>query len=231
MKSDLFLSSCIKVESKRISRHASVPSQVCFELNSDIVARINKIQTEYGSLHLNPQQLTALRYYSLINSPLAKNDSLSLVFSSNYLFSTSKIKTTVVRSTIDLSGNISQEIQQDLWQDFQLSSQVIQAHHWLIAEILKQLPLESKNRTSLIFWALWLPSAIAFALIVWFLLPLFFLFKAIIILTFSLLLKFLLKHLINYRLKQWAIDRLTYGCLSNKTHKRQIGFKLLALLN
>ena len=231
MKSDRFLSSCIKVEKKRVSRHVSVPSQVYFELNSDIVTQINKIKTENGSLHLKTEQLADLRYYSLINSSLAQSNPLSLVFSTNYLSSNSQIKTTVVRSTIDLSGNISQEIRQDLWQDWQLSSQVIPAHHWLTAEILRQLPLKSKNRTSLIFWAMWLPSAIAFTFIIWFLLPLSFWFKAIIVLAFILTLKLLLQYLINYRLKQWIINCLIYGWLANKTNKRQLGFKLLALLN
>ena len=231
MKSDRFLSSCIKVEEKRVSRHASIPSQVYFELNSDIVARINEINAEHGSLHLEPQQLTNLRYYSLINSPLAKSDRLSLVFSSNYSFSGDRVPIAVVRSTIDISGKIFQEIRQDLWQDVELSSQVIQAHHWLTAEILRQLPLESKNRTKFIFWALWLPVAIAFASIAWFLLPLSFLFKAIAIFAFVLLLRLLLKYLINYQLKQWLINRLISGWLANKTNKRQLGFKLLSMLN
>ena len=230
MKSDRFLSSCIKIEQKRISRQASIPSQVYFELNPDIVARISEIKAECGSLYLAPQQLTNLRYYSLINSPLAQGDRLSLVFSSNYLLSNSQIKTTVIRSTLDLSGKISQEVRQDLWQDVGLSPQVIQAHHWLTAEILRQLPLESKNRTALIFWTLWLPMAIAFTIIAWFLLPLSFWFKAIAILTFLLSSKLLLRYLINYRLKQWIIDRLISGWLSNRTNKRQLGFKLLALL-
>ena len=231
MKSDRFLSSCIKVEEKRVSRHASIPSQVYFELNSDIVARINEINAEHGSLHLEPQQLTNLRYYSLINSPLAKSDRLSLVFSSNYSFSGDRVPIAVVRSTIDISGKIAQEIRQDLWQDVCLSSQVIQAHHWLTAEILRQLPLESKNRTNLIFWALWLTSASAFILIVWFLLPLLFWLKVITILAFLLVSKLLLKYLIKYRLKQWIINRLTYGWLGNKTNKRQLGFKLLSMFN
>lgn len=230
MKSDRFLSSCIKVEEKRISRHATIPSQVCFELNPDIVARIGEIKSEYGSLYLNRQQLTNLRYYSLINSPLARCDRLSLVFSSNYLFANDRVPIAVVRSTIDISGKISQEVRQDLWQNVRLSSQVIQAHHWLTAEILRQLPIESRNRTRFIFWVLWLSIAIAFALIFWFLLPLSFLFKAIAIFAFLLLLSLLLKYLINYRLKQWIIDRLISGWLSNKTNKRQLGFKLLSML-
>ena len=229
MKSDRFLNSCIKVEEKRISRQVSIPSRVYFELDSDIVARINNIKAQDGSLYLKPEQLTDLRYYSLINSPLAKSDCLSLVFSSNYLSSNSQIKTTVVRSTIDLSGKISQEVRQDLWQDWQLSSQVIQAHHWLTAEILRQLPLESKNCTSLIFWTLWLTVAIAFISIVWILLPLSFWFKAIAIFVFFLLSRLLLKHLINSRLKQWIINQLISSWLLNKK-KRRLGFELLALL-
>ena len=52
MKSDGFLSSCIKVESQRISRQATIPRQVCFELNPDIIDKIEEIKAEYGNLYL-----------------------------------------------------------------------------------------------------------------------------------------------------------------------------------
>lgn len=232
-----FLGSCIKVEKKKISRQASIPSQVYFNLDPDIISRISEIKTEYGSLYLSPQQLTDLRYYSLINSPLANDsrtiknsDSLSLVFCSNYLSKNSQIQTTVIRSTINLSGQISQEVQRDIWLDFQLSSQVIQAHHWLTAEILRQLPLENKNRTSLVLWILWLPMAIALNLLLWLFIPGSFLFRIIATVSFLFILKIGLNYLINYHLKQWIVQLIISGWLSNKTHKRQLGFKLLSLL-
>lgn len=236
IKRNRFLSSCIKVEEKRISRQATIPNRVYFELNQDLVNRIEEIKAEYGSLHLKPEQLTNLRYYSLINSPLANDsvvdsDRLSLVFSSNYLPTNSQIKTTVIRSTIHLTGQISQEIQRDLWQDTSLSSQVIQAHHWLTAEILRQLPLESKNHTLLIFWVLWIASALLFTGIFWYFIFLPFILKVIVNMLVFLLLKKSTKYIINYRLKQFILDQLFNGYLSNKTSKRQLGFKILSLLS
>ncbi len=241
MKSDYkvsrrhLLSSCIKVEEKRINRHTSIPSQVYFELNLDIVNRIEEIKAEYGNLYLKPEQLTNLRYYSLINSPVTDNfqinsDRLSLIFSSNYLLINSDFQTTVVRSTINLTGQIFQEVQRDLWQDKTLSSQVIQAHHWLTAEILRQLPLKSKNHTSLIFWVLWVISAIIFTFVIWYFLPLPFLFDLTANIALLLLLRMLIKYIIYHRLRQCIIQQLTCGWLSNKTHQRQLGFKLLSFL-
>ena len=231
-----FLSSCIKVEEKRISRQGSIPNQVYFELNLDLVDRIREIKAEYGSLYLKPEQLTNLRYYSLINSPLANNsvidsDRLSLVFSSNYSLTNSQIQTTVIRSKIHLTGQISQEVRRDLWQDSALLFQVIQAHHWLTAEILRQLPLESRNQTLLIFWVLWIVSAVLFGGAIWYFVLLSFTLKLVANIVSILLLKMLIKYIINYRLKQFILNQLFDGYLSNKTNKRQLGFKLLSLLN
>ena len=235
MKSDGFLSSCIKVESQRISRQATIPRQVCFELNPDIIDKIEEIKAEYGNLYLKPEQLTDLRYYSLINSPIINtqhiySDRSSLIFSSNYLSNYSQVPTTVVRSTIDLDGQISQEIQQDLWQNPQLSLKVIQAHHWLTAEILRQLPLENKRQTSLIFWILWGIHAIAFSLAIFIFLPAFFWLKIIVNIVVLYLLKVSLRHLIKHKFRTLILSQLASGWLSNKTSKRQLGFKLLSLL-
>lgn len=231
-----FLSSCIKVKQTRISRQTTIPHQVYFELNSDIIAKIEEIKAEYGSLALKPEQLTDLRYYGLINSGLLDNvdkissEQYSLVFSSSYLPIDSQIQTTVVRSTINLQGQILQEIQQDLWQDPQLSSKVVQAHHWLTAEILRQLPLETKSHTSEVFWALWAISAIASTLVIWYFLLLPFLLKLVINIVSFYFFKVLLKYLIDNQLKKWILSQLTSGCLAHQTSKRQLGFKILSLL-
>ena len=233
---DCFLGSCIRVAEKRTSRRVIIPTQVYFDLDWDLVNRIDEIRTEYGSLDLEPQQLTDLRYYSLINSHLVDNcaaierDSLSLVFSSNYSINSQR-KTTVVRSTINFSGQISQEIQQDLWQSNpRLSALVIEAHHWLVGEILRQLPLTSNSHTRLISWILWLPIAIAFSAVIWLSLPLSVLFKIVIIILFLYFLKRSSDRVIARQLKRWIVRQLISGWLSNQTKKRQLGFKILSLL-
>jgi hypothetical protein len=227
-----FLSSCIQVQQERVAGKTIIVRQVCFELNSDIINKIEEIKSEYGSLALKPEQLADLRYYGLINSALAghNRDRSCLVFSSSYLPLDSQIQTTVIRSTIDLQGQILQEIRQDLWQKPQLLSKVIQAHHWLTTEILRQLPLETKSQTSKVFWALWTISAIASSLIIWYFLALPFWLKLLINFVSLYLFKILVKHLINYQLKKWILSQLTSGWLANKTSKRQLGFKLLSLL-
>ena len=228
---DCFLCSRIKIEETRISRRVSIPNRVYFDLNWELVNRINQIKAKCGSLYLEPQQLADLRHYSLINSPLGKRcDALSLVFSINYSATNSQ-KTTVVRSTINLSGQISQEIQRDLWQeDTQFLFQVIEAHYWLIGEILRQLPLESPKHTAFIFGILWLLVAIAISSIVFLFLPLSFLFKSIVIFLLLYLLKTFVNRIIARKLKSWIVRQLVSGWLSNKTNKRQLGFKLLSLL-
>ncbi|MCC0176528.1 hypothetical protein I4641_05985 [Waterburya agarophytonicola K14] len=238
MKSDRNLSSCIRIEEDRVSRQLSIPSRVYFDLDLDTINKIEQIRNQRGSLRLSPQQLTNLRYYGLINCAFVHDfDDLeidksqsALTFSSNYFPANQGLSTTVVRSKIDFAGQISQEIQQDLWQDSQLSSRVIQAHHWLTTEILKQLPLENKSRISFVFWGLRYLYAIALFMIIWYFLPFGFFSKIIINGIGFYLLKISIQDLIDRQITKFVLYQLIFGWLSNRTHKRQLGFKLLSLL-
>lgn len=153
------VNSCIQVKERRISQRSSIPNQVYFHLDSSLIAQIEWIQKNNYKLILSPNNLANLRYYTLLNTPLeeidiylwrsAKFSSVlrsPLTFSTNYLFPDSQQPVTLFRSVIDLDGKISQQINHDLWQNPQLLSQISQAHYWLIAEILEQLPLKHKKQ-------------------------------------------------------------------------------------
>lgn len=154
----LDVNSCIQVKELRISRRSSIPNQVDFHLDSNLIAQIEWIQENNYKLILSPSNLANLRYYTLLNSPLEEigiylwhSNKFSsvprspLTFSTNYSFSPSQKSVTLFRSVIDFDGKISQQINHDLWQNPQLLSQISQAHYWLISEILDQLPLKHKK--------------------------------------------------------------------------------------
>ena len=237
IKSDRLLSSCIRIKKTRISRRSIIPSQVCFQLDPEMLSKIEAAQATNGNLVLEPQQLANLRYYTLINSAVTKQSNdlypaeSSLTFSTSYLFTQEQPEITVVRSVIDLEGKIEQRVQQDLWQNRQLLPRVIQAHHWLVWQILRQLPLKTRNNTSLIVWSLWFLIAIAITPLIWYFLPLHFVVKLIIVCGFYCLLKAYIQHFINKQFKAWILHQLSFGFLSNQTHKRQLGFHILSFLN
>lgn len=230
---DRCLSSCIKIENQRISRDKTIPCQIHFELNDDIVACIEETIKDYDNLELEPQTLTELRYYSLINSPMVNgwdfvgSDRLSLVFSSSYTSDRDRRQIRVIRSKINLNGQISQEIQQDFWRDRYVSARAIKAHHWLTAEIFRQLPLKRSNSRVILFLALLL--AIAFTWIVGYFFPLHLFSQILVGIICFICLKIVIKHVVVRQLKKWTIHHLASGWLSNKTKQRQIGFKILSL--
>lgn len=152
------LNSCIQIEKSKISRRNNVPQQIRFCLNPEVLTQIERARAEKIKLILSKAKLADLRYYILLNftseytkvnhvkhaSGLTAVRRSHLTFSSNYSSFLNQRGETLFRSYIDLKGVISQQIQQDLWENQQLLERISQAHYWLIAEILAQLPLKRK---------------------------------------------------------------------------------------
>ena len=208
------LNSCIEIECDRISRRVTIPRRVNFKLTPEVIDSLQQIKADRHILKLNSQQIIDLRYYALLNAHLPHKKNAPSLQQSELTFSSSlpidySRSTTVIRSTINSAGQISQEIQRDLWQNPDLRSKTIEVHYWLIEEIFRQLPLLRQDRISILILVCWLPVAIVFAVLLWFLLPLSFLFKVILIIIGLLLLKAFINYLIRKKLKLWII----YNCL------------------
>lgn len=231
------LNSCIQVKEAQISLTSAIPCQINFRLDSDIINQIEQIRQDDNQFTLSPINLTNLRYYVLLNSPLKKqlspicNFQSSLIFSTNYLYSDKQQLVPVVRSIINLEGQISQQIKQDLWQEPQLLDKVLDVHYWLISQILNQLPLKNKNFISWFFNGLLLSIGTVIAVVIWYFLSLNYLSKILIIFAIFCGLKVLLEYLVKKHLKSWIIDNLTHGFLANKHQKRKFGFKILSLMH
>ena len=229
MKSDRDLSACIRIDEARISRRISIPHRIYFELDRNRLEEIEAVIKQQGNLRLSAQQLVSLRYYSLINSPLGNSDRFSLIFTSNYSLNQNKVSTTVIRSTIELTGKISQEIQQEFWSNPSLASRVLRVHYWSISEILKQLPM--KNQPSFFLTAcLWCSIAIAI-LALGYLLPFQFAIKLALAILIIFCCQLWGSNLIQRYFKPWLLHQLLTGFFATTSDRRKWGFMFLTLLS
>jgi hypothetical protein len=227
------LNSCIQIKSTKINRTSAVPHQICFRLNSQLLEQIAHLQAHQTKLALSPTNLADLRHYALLNlspgqqSPFTQS---GLTFATQYSFENDQGSVSLLKSVIGLEGKISQQIQQELLANPPLLHQIFQAHYWLIAEILAQLPLKSKA------WYSWLVVsclAIAIMLInisIWYLIPLNYPPKLLVCLSIFLLLTSVARTLITKQLKPWIIYHLLQGILAKSTMRRKLGLNFLSFL-
>ncbi|BAZ45737.1 hypothetical protein NIES4102_27630 [Chondrocystis sp. NIES-4102] len=237
------LNSCIEINESHIHRRLTIPNQIVFRLNADLLQQIESLKAKDQQFQLEAAKLANLRYYTLINSPLeiqsnaanywqSKFTSIersSLSFSTNYLLSEQQYLT-VIRSSISLEGYIAQQIQQNLWDNPQLCQRLLNAHYWLMEQILRQLPLKTSNN---LFWVLKIIIFIIWAIALltfWNFLPLPNLPKiSIICCLFYLNQNYLIPH-IKQPGKILLITALFNNYLINNTFKRQIALKIVQIL-
>ena len=234
------LNLCIRIESTKINRRASIPYQVSFCLDTQLLAQIEQIRASNSRLKLSASNLANLRHYALLNLPSElvchrrnRQESIgnsALTFATQYLAAENHSAVTLFRSEIDIAGKISQQVQQTLCQDSLLLTQISQSHYWLVLEILAQLPLRSKTWYSwLLLGCFAIVVAIACSLI-WYLTPLTYLFKIATCLCLIFCSKLVFKTLIIQQLKSWTIYHLLDGFFAKNTYKKQLGLKLLSFL-
>jgi hypothetical protein len=227
------LNSCIQIKSRKISRTVTIPHQICFRLDAQLLRQISQLQAHQTKLALSATNLANLRHYALLNlspqqqSPFTQS---CLSFATEYSESANQESISLFRSVINLEGKISQQIAQELSYNPSLLRQISQAHYWLVAEILAQLPLTSKA------WYSWLlASGLAIAMIViniliWYLISWNYLPKLIICLSIFFLLTLVAKTLLTRQLKSWIIYHLLQGMLAKSTMRRRLGLNFLSFL-
>lgn len=235
------ISSCIQIEESRISRRNAMPLQIHFLLNKEVLVQIEQAKAEKRKLALTPPILADLQYYALLNTleycranyskhqrKLLSPGRSALMFSTDYSYSINHQPETLFRSVIDLTGVISQQIQQDLWQNQQLLTRIAQAHYWLIAEILAQLPLKSKSKATWLIKGLFLLIISSIAVILWHILSISIFWKILILFSFLLSLLVLKKSLfrnINKLITYYLIE----GKALKNTSKRRFCLTLLTI--
>ena len=237
--------SCIQIDRARISHKLSIPYQIVFRFDPEILSQIEQAKENNYRFTLSPDNLADLRYYALLNyfsaeqlnfnewlhrANLMSIERSPLIFTSNYLFSHSQSKK-VVRSIINSEGQIFQQVQQDLCQNPQLLAKVIKAHHWLILQILAQLPLKVDNSLTRLFKVLWFTALIMFSICLWIYLPIYILFKILIISFFVYLFTKCFKKTIKNKFKIWILYSLINGFWSNGTKNHQIAWNTIIALS
>ncbi|MEL6580746.1 MAG: hypothetical protein AAFQ14_13430 [Cyanobacteria bacterium J06621_12] len=153
----------------------------------------------------------------------------SLTFSTQYS-SGEQNPTTLLRSVIDLRGEVSQQVQQQLVNEPALLDSLSQAHYWLIGEIMTQLPLKSAAWYSWSVPVFWTISTVVISILLGYFIPGSYFLKAIVCISILSLSKAIYQIVIAKKLKYWVIHQLVDGFLAQDIMKRQFGLKLLSLL-
>lgn len=236
------LNSCIQVKESRISRRATIPDQVHFCLNSNLIKQIEWVQENNHQFILSSSNLASLRYYALINAPLEEVGLISswhstqlsfwqqrspLTFTTNYLFSHSQQPRTLFRSFVDVDGNISQQIHQELYQNPQLLPRISQAHYWLVLEILAQLPLKPKNQHLWFVLGLFLVFITITTLLLTYFFNLNILLNLVISILIILTIEIFFKKIIVKQLKSLIIRHLRGRLFGSNVKYRRIGLQIL----
>ena len=239
LKSDRDLDFCIQIEEIRINRSTSIPHQINFRLDLATLKHLEEIKHNNQKLRLSPAKIANLRCYILHNAFVEQlitnqNQGLSSIMRSPLTFSThyasaNQQPTILLRSAIDLKGEISQQIQGDLYQNPQMLTRISQVHYWLISELIAQLPLKS-NRSSWLVLSCFFVVATLLALISWYLFPFNKLLNLIVIFSLFWILNTSFKKTIIESMQRWIIYHLVEGFLAKNVVKRKIGLKLLSSL-
>ena len=171
------LNSCIEVRSVKIDKRVTIPQQICFRLDAKTIAAIEQTIVNERKFRLSPANLAIIRCYALFNLPvltiktrqLYSNQYLNqscLIFSTEYAEGESN--DILLRSTIDLQGKISLQIKQEALQDLPLLKHISEAHYWLMAEVLTQLPFKSKNGRYWLIYSCLLLTTFAACSFIWY---------------------------------------------------------------
>ena len=232
MSDRALLNSCIQIQQIRINRSTSIPHQINFCLDLVTLEHLEAIKGNNAKLRLSPAKIANLRCYILRRIFLeltvhSKFQRSPLTFSTHYVWANQQ-PTILLRSAIDLKGQISQQVQRDLYQNTQMLTRISQVHYWLISELFAQLPLKSNN--SWLFLACSFLMAILLGLISWYLFPFNKLFDLTIAFSFFWFSNTTFKKTIVKLIKRWLIYHLVDGFLAKNVVKRQVGLKLLSFL-
>ena len=225
----LSLEPYIIVEKERITRKRVVFHSVRFNLDKDILKKIQQAQQTGRCLYISRKLLTDLRYYVLIDSENRLQSGLT--FYTYYLRDGSE--EALMRSVISMDGDIFHQIKNDCLENPKFCRRLVSAHYWLIDQLLSQLRLKELFRLKLLSWGL---SVLITGIIVipyiqhiiainpWLLLT-----PIVMVWLLQMILRPLLLLFLPI-LGQWIMGKLLSGLLSRKLLEKKIAKSLLGWL-
>ncbi|HAA27894.1 MAG TPA: hypothetical protein DCE56_09830 [Cyanobacteria bacterium UBA8553] len=140
----------ITIETERISRNQRVFHSIRFNLDKDIIKKIQQAKETGCHLYISRKLLADLRYYVLIDGENRLQSGLT--FYTYYLGNDSE--EALMRSVISTDGDIFHQIRSDCLEHPNFCHRLVSAHYWLIAQLLNQLRLGILLRFKLLSWGL-----------------------------------------------------------------------------
>lgn len=140
----------IKVDQEKITRKRVLIHGIRFNLDKDILQKIQQAQHTGRHLHISRELLTDLRYYALLEED--NHLQSGLTFCTYYLRSGSE--EALMRSVISADGDIFHQIKSDCLERPNFCRRIASAHYWLIEQLMSQLRLRTLLRLNQLSWGL-----------------------------------------------------------------------------
>ena len=219
----------IQFEQERVSRYRVEYYSIRFNLDKDILKKIQQAQETGCHLYISRKLLADLRYYVLIDGENRLQSGLT--FYTYYLPNDSK--EALMRSVISTDGDIFHQIRSDCLEHPNFCHRLVSAHHWLIDQLLSQLRLGILLRLNWLSWSLSLLITGVIVILyiqqlmavnLWLLLA-----PVVMVLLLQRILQPLLILFLPI-LRRWALRKLLSGLLSRKLLKKKIAKGILEWL-
>ena len=149
-RNGLDLEPYITIDTERITRKRVVFHSIRFNLDKDILKKIQQAKQTGCRLYISRKLLADLRYYVLIDGE--NRFQSGLTFYTYYLRNDSE--EALMRSVISTDGDIFHQIKSDCLERPNFCRQLASAHYWLIDQLLSQLRLGALLRLNLLSWGL-----------------------------------------------------------------------------
>lgn len=143
-KPSLNLGHYIRLEKEQIAPQNVIFQGVEFHLDADAIAQIQIAKNRGDAIDLQEDFLADFRYYALFYP--------SATFCTYYPKNGAEVA--LIRSTISLDGNITNQVCQDCLSDGEFTATLISTHSWLIQQLMRRLHFYLKRSVDNLAWLL-----------------------------------------------------------------------------
>lgn len=137
---DLHIERWLRIHKEKIDAQDVIVHGFEFDLNANQLAHLKAAKEQGQFLIIPPKMVREIRYYTLFSPVLT--------------FSTFYQKELVFRSTIALDGDAINQVRHDCLERPELAIAIASIHHWLIQELIAQVPLQYKRLGTRLAWLL-----------------------------------------------------------------------------
>ncbi|MFP4296661.1 MAG: hypothetical protein ACLFT0_02245 [Spirulinaceae cyanobacterium] len=213
---DLHIERWLRIRKEKVDAKNTIVHGFEFNLNANQLAHLKAAKEQGEVLIVPPKMAQEIRYYTL--------------FSPVLIFSTFYQKELVFRSAISLEGDVVNQVRHDCLERQELAVAIASIHHWLIQELIAQVPLQYKRLGTRLAWVLAI-LIVAVSLLISLvnfqvLNPLFWLLPFVAIWLFAEGIKRIIWLLLPY-FRRWLLRQMLAGRFSRHYKSRQFVLNLL----